>query len=249
MIAQEFRRTYPGSFPASDVVLDARRDKSDLRHLVFRDTRGRVERDRVAARSAAHRRSRRARSGCHVQRWRRRPLAAMLSTSPDVVEHRADVEPLGVIAQAAERALQAPHEYTRSEWWYRRSDSTLRISSVASRAIRLSGNRRNGRGFRGRSCFWPFQALSAFAGPRATARGRGVQGAGARRRCSGACAATYTGGRLIARLRRGGVTLHAWGGSSRSRCEPRCARGWAVGCRAPPHQVRRHDRASTGGEP
>src|SRR3954452_4803872 len=67
------------------------------------------------------------------------------------------------------------------------------------------------RGHRGMSCGWLLQGLSAFAGPRATARGRGIPGAGARRRCSDACAGTYAG-RANSSPDCGGVrvTLHAW---------------------------------------
>jgi hypothetical protein len=215
MIAQKFGRTYP-------------------------EARSRP------TRSAAHRRSRRARAEVTRRCWRRRPPSGRgrcdaPRRAPMSWTSRRCRAARGHSAGRGARPAGHRTEYTRSAWWYRRSHSTRRIRPVASRAIRLSGIA--GTDVLPREVMlWLLQALSAFAGPRATARRRGIPAAGARRRCSDACAATYAGrassspdcGGCESRSTRGWIFTIAMRASIRWRLG-----GWLP---ASPRRVRRHDR-------
>src|SRR5215207_8061694 len=84
-------------------------------------------------------------------------LAAMQLDEPDVVEHRADVEQFGVIARPRSAPCRASHGYTRSEWRYGRSDSTLRNHVGCVTRDPAVGHRVNGRGSEGAHALGSFR--------------------------------------------------------------------------------------------
>ena len=105
---------------AQDVVLHARGHQRDLRLHELGDARGGVQGDGGPHPSDAVLRywwaCRKRRASSALSTSKRRPLRVEGFVQAEVVEHRADVEQLGVEAESRLRPCRLPKQYTRREW-------------------------------------------------------------------------------------------------------------------------------------
>jgi hypothetical protein len=198
-------------------------------------------------RSAAHRRSRRPRAGSHAQCRRRRPQSVVLAAMPlDAPRCRGTSRRCRAVrGDSAGRGARPPgHPTSTRAVRGGTGDRTRRCESGSLRHPRS--------GYRGpRERTW-FRREVMLLAPSGVVCFRWAVGHCSRARHSRSRRSPLVfrrlrcdvrGGELVvARLWRDATHPPRVGGSSRSRCDPRSAGDWAVGCRPPPRRVRTHDR-------